>query len=330
MKEVLDEWEVAKGKGRSKTVATSSKRSKKGPIQALSGNGASAEVLPLALSNGVCESDGEEGGKMNGHHNGAPSRSVSTSPVVGVPKTVATQGATDTQQKSSTLQASPLPQRARRRRGRQPMGGTGIQPSSSGAERVNGPSRTSSSKQQDAPSNRPAEPTPTVTQPVQTQKEASLQKESMKKQEAPPPSKPVDSFAVGSVQVDRGRLDSTASTSSTGGGVGGDSAKRLLKDITRCHVSLARHQTNLHEVSAQRKTDTSLCHLNSVCKTQFSELVQGMREQGGIVVCSRHFYCSVTAAYVVPVVRHIMVFRFSEEAVASSASKLDMPLLCVH
>ena len=252
-KEVLDEWEVAKGKGRGKAGTTSSKRSKKGSAQALSGNGASAEVSAVALSNGVCESDSEEGLKMNGHHNGAPSRSVSTSPVPGVPKTETTHNATDTQQRSSTLHAPPLPQRTRNRRGRQPMGRTGTQLSSSGVEHVTEvPSKTSSSKQQGTSSNRPAEPSTTVTPPLQMQKEPSSQTESVKKQEEPPPSKPVDSSAVGGVQGVRDRLDSTASTSSTGGGAGGDSVKRLLKDITRCHVSLARHQTNLQEVSTQR------------------------------------------------------------------------------
>ena len=42
----------------------------------------------------------------------------------------------------------------------------------------------------------------------------------------------------------RGRLDSNSSTGSN------DSTKRLTKDLTRCHVSLSRHQTNLHEVSS--------------------------------------------------------------------------------
>ena len=49
-------------------------------------------------------------------------------------------------------------------------------------------------------------------------------------------------------QDSRGRLDSTASTGSASGS--GDSTKRLMKDLTRCHVSLSRHQTNLNEVSS--------------------------------------------------------------------------------
>ena len=44
----------------------------------------------------------------------------------------------------------------------------------------------------------------------------------------------------------RSRLDSSTSTGSVGGG--GDSTKRLLKDLTRCHVSLSRHRSNLNEV----------------------------------------------------------------------------------
>ena len=252
MKEALDEWAVAKGKGRGKTAASSgSKRSKKGSIQVLNGNGASAEVPSVPLSNGVCESDGEEG-KRNGHSAGAPSRSVSTSPVAGAPRTGTTQGAGDMQQKSNTSQPSPLPQRTRKRRGMQ-AAGTSTQQPSGGSDHVSGHSSASSSKQQQqhAGSNRPAETTPTVAQPVETQKSPASHKESGKKNEEPPLSKPVESPAVSSAQSDRGRLDSTASTSSVGAS-GGDSVKRLLKDITRCHVSLARHQANLQEVSTQR------------------------------------------------------------------------------
>ena len=261
-KEALDEWEVAKGKGRGRTAASSGgKRSKKGSARVLNGNGASAEVPSVPLSNGVCESDSEEG-KKNSHYTntGAPSRSVSTSPVAGAPRT--TQTTTDAQQKSSTSQLAPLPQRTRRRRGMQAPGAT-IPQNSSRAEHVNASSSaTSSSKQQDAASRKPAEATVSPSQPVETQKEPSLHRESGKKKEELPPY-PAESSAVSSAQGDRGRLDSTASTSSIGG-AGGDSVKRLLKDITRCHVSLARHQTNLQEVSTQRDQHTATPCYNSV------------------------------------------------------------------
>lgn len=262
VKEALDEWEVAKGKGRGKTASSSGgKRSKKGTVRVLNGNGASAKVPSVPLSNGVCESDGEEGKR-----NGAVSRSVSTSPVAGAPRTGASQSATDAQQKSSTSQPSPLPQRARKRRGMQDPG-TGTLQFSGGAERVNGPTNTttttSSSKQQDAASGRPVETTASPAKPVETQREPPLHRESGKKMEEHPPSNPVESSAVSSAQGDRGRLDSTASTSSVGG-AGGDSIKRLLKDITRCHVSLARHQANLQEVSTRERPTLPMLQYNSL------------------------------------------------------------------
>ena len=145
--------------------------------------------------------------------------------------------------------------------------GATIPQNSSRAEHVTGSSSaTSSSKQQDAASRKPAETTVLPSQPVETQKEPSLHRESGKKKEELPPN-PAESSAVSSAQGDRGRLDSTASTSSVGGAGGGDSVKRLLKDITRCHVSLARHQTNLQEVSTERDQHTATPHYNSLLNT---------------------------------------------------------------